>query len=175
MIDVSERDARVREAGASSEVGMILLDLVLGRAAHPDPARSLASAIRDARACAERDGRSLTAIASVVGTERDSQGLTGQVARLDAAGVVVLPSSAAGRPRCVARAASRAGGDDAGWRAVSLASLLGQPLRVVNVGLELFARELEAESVVVVHVDWRPPSGAPNVAALLARLGDDAS
>jgi hypothetical protein len=29
--------------------------------------------------------------------------------------------------------------------------------------------------VVVVHVDWRPPSGAPNVAALLARLGDDAS
>jgi FdrA protein len=94
MIDVSERDARVREAGASSEVGMILLDLVLGRAAHPDPARSLASAIRDARACAERDGRSLTAIASVVGTESDSQGLTGQVARLDAAGVVVLPSSA---------------------------------------------------------------------------------
>jgi FdrA protein len=73
---------------------MILLDLVLGRAAHPDPARSLASAIRDARACAERDGRSLTAIASVVGTESDSQGLTGQVARLDAAGVVVLPSSA---------------------------------------------------------------------------------
>ena len=57
---------------------------------------------------------------------------------------------------------------------MSLASLLGQPLRVVNVGLELFARELEAESVVVVHVDWRPPSGAPNVAALLARLGDDA-
>jgi len=58
---------------------------------------------------------------------------------------------------------------------VSLASLLGQPLRVVNVGLELFARELEADNVVVVHVEWRPPSGAPNVAALLARLGDDAS
>jgi hypothetical protein len=36
-------------------------------------------------------------------------------------------------------------------------------------------RRLEADSVVVVHVDWRPPSGGPNVAALLARLGDDAS
>ena len=58
---------------------------------------------------------------------------------------------------------------------MSLAGLLGQPLRVVNVGLELFARELEADGVVVVHVDWRPPSGAPGVAALLARLGDDTS
>jgi hypothetical protein len=58
---------------------------------------------------------------------------------------------------------------------MSLGSLLGRPLRVVNVGLELFARELEADSVVVVHVDWRPPSGAPNVAALLARLDDEGS
>ena len=94
MIDVSGRDARVREAGASSEVGVILLDLVLGRAAHPDPARSLAAAIHDARSCAERAGRSLTVIASVVGTEGDPQGLAGQVAKLEAAGVVLLPSSA---------------------------------------------------------------------------------
>ena len=57
---------------------------------------------------------------------------------------------------------------------MSVASMLGQPLRVVNVGLGLFARELDSDGVVVVHVDWRPPSGAPNVAALLARL-DDAS
>jgi len=94
MIDVSARDARVRAAGSSADVGVILLDLVLGRAAHPDPARSLAAAIRDARAVAERDGRSLAAIGSVVGTERDPQGLAGQVAMLEAAGVVVLPSSA---------------------------------------------------------------------------------
>ena len=57
---------------------------------------------------------------------------------------------------------------------MSVASVLGQPLRVVNVGLELFARELDHDGVEVVHVDWRPPSAAPNVAALLARL-DDAS
>ena len=94
MIDVSARDARVREAGASPEVGVILVDLVLGRAAHPDPARSLAAAIRDARAAAERAGRSLVAIGSVVGTESDPQGLAGQVAALEAAGAIVLPSSA---------------------------------------------------------------------------------
>jgi hypothetical protein len=54
----------------------------------------------------------------------------------------------------------------------SLASVLGQPLRVVNLGLEVFAAELEAAGASVLHVDWRPPAGGPAVAALLARLDD---
>jgi hypothetical protein len=53
-------------------------------------------------------------------------------------------------------------------------SLLGQPPRVVNLGLEVFASELAAAGVTVLHVEWRPPAGGPAVAALLARL-DDAS
>ena len=56
---------------------------------------------------------------------------------------------------------------------MSLDSLLGQPLRVINLGLEIFASELEAEGTTVVHVDWRPPAGDTKVAALLARLEDD--
>ena len=51
--------------------------------------------------------------------------------------------------------------------------LLEHPLRVINIGLEVFAQELEAEGVAVTHVDWRPPAGDPSVAALLARLPDD--
>jgi len=35
--------------------------------------------------------------------------------------------------------------------------LAGQP-RVVNVGLSGFARDLAANGIPVVHVDWRPPS-----------------
>lgn len=54
---------------------------------------------------------------------------------------------------------------------MSLASLLGRPLRVISLGLEVFAEELERAGVTVVHVDWRPP--AADVAALLARLDDD--
>jgi len=56
----------------------------------------------------------------------------------------------------------------------SPAGVLDRPLRIVNLGLEVFAAELEAAGVTVVHVDWRPPAGGPAVAALLARL-DDAS
>lgn len=57
---------------------------------------------------------------------------------------------------------------------MGLESLLGQPLQVINVGLEVFAEALEADGVRVVQVDWRPPAGAAKVAALLARLDDEA-
>lgn len=94
MLDPEERAARVRRAGHAAEVGVLLLDLVLGRAAHPDPAGPLAAAIRDAREAAAADGRSLAVVASVVGTEADPQGLAGQAAALEAAGADVLPSNA---------------------------------------------------------------------------------
>jgi FdrA protein len=51
--------------------------------------------------------------------------------------------------------------------------VLEQPLSVVNIGLELFAQDLAARGVVVVQVDWRPPAGGAQVAALLARLADE--
>ena len=50
--------------------------------------------------------------------------------------------------------------------------LLTAPLRVVNVGLEGFARDLEALGVPVIQVDWRPPAGGdPALADLLSKLG----
>ena len=56
---------------------------------------------------------------------------------------------------------------------MSVEALLTQPPRVINLGLEVFAREVEAAGVAVLHVDWRPPAGSPDVAALLARLDDE--
>lgn len=57
---------------------------------------------------------------------------------------------------------------------MSLESLLGQPLRVINLGLEVFALELAEAGASVVHVDWRPPAGGDlRLAELLARLDDE--
>ena len=53
-----------------------------------------------------------------------------------------------------------------------LVTLLGRPLRVISLGLEVFAEQLERDGVIVVHVDWRPPAVTADVAALLARLDD---
>lgn len=57
---------------------------------------------------------------------------------------------------------------------MSLDRGLGGPLRVINLGLEVFADDLRAAGVPVVQVDWRPPAGGdPALVALLARLEDD--
>jgi FdrA protein len=52
-----------------------------------------------------------------------------------------------------------------------LPALLAAGPRVINLGLELFADQLTACDVPVVHVDWRPPAGGDTrLANLLERL-----
>ena len=49
---------------------------------------------------------------------------------------------------------------------------LETPLRVINIGLEGFAHELQEQGVPVIHVDWSPPAGGdPKLAELLLKLG----
>ncbi len=51
-------------------------------------------------------------------------------------------------------------------------NLLELPLKVINIGLEGFARDLDRHGVEVVHVDWTPPAGGdPELADLLSKLG----
>jgi FdrA protein len=94
MIDGTvRRDWIVREAGDPA-TAVLLLDVILGYGAHPDPAGELLSALARARAEAGARGRGLTIIASVVGTDADPQGRAAQVAKLEARGVMVMPSNA---------------------------------------------------------------------------------
>ena len=44
------------------------------------------------------------------------------------------------------------------------------PIRVVNLGLELFAQELEGLGIPVIHVDWRPPTADAATLDALERL-----
>jgi Protein of unknown function (DUF1116) len=50
------------------------------------------------------------------------------------------------------------------------ALLLTSPMRVVNIGLALFAEELQRLNVPVVHVAWQPPAAEPATLAALERL-----
>jgi succinyl-CoA synthetase alpha subunit len=93
MIDPSLRNAAVVEAGAEASAGVVLVDVVLGYGAHPDPAGALASAVREARARAAEAGRALHVVGHVVGTEDDPQRLSVQEGTLRAAGVLVCPTN----------------------------------------------------------------------------------
>lgn len=94
MIDPAVRTAKIVEAGQDAGIGVLLLDLVLGNGAHDDPARALADAVAEARRIAAAEGRALCAVASVLGTQRDRQGLDEQAATLRQAGIGVLATNA---------------------------------------------------------------------------------
>ena len=78
---------------------VLLLDVVLGYGAHPDPAAELAPALADALAVA--DGR-LALVVSLCGTSDDPQGLDKQASALAVAGAAVYLSNAAAARAAVA-------------------------------------------------------------------------
>ncbi len=93
MIAPETRTEIVIEAGRA-DIDVLLLDLVLGKGAHEDPARPLAESLKRAGKLAGDNGRSLIAVGSVVGTDGDPQALDRQIETLVDAGVVVFPSNA---------------------------------------------------------------------------------
>ena len=49
-------------------------------------------------------------------------------------------------------------------------AILTKP-KVINIGLEIFAKELTSQGFDVTHVDWTPPAGGdPELASLLSKL-----
>jgi FdrA protein len=95
MIDHELRIRRLLQEAADPGVAVVLLDVVLGYGAHPDPASELGPAIERARARALDAGRDLFVVVSVTGTEGDPQGLDRQVQVLQEAGALVAPCNAA--------------------------------------------------------------------------------
>lgn len=94
MIDPALRLQRVEREASDPEVAVVLLDVVLGYGAHPDPGSVLAEGVVRAKELAASQGRYLSVVASVCGTRGDPQDLDRQEAVLRAAGVVLQPSNA---------------------------------------------------------------------------------
>lgn len=198
MLDMTLRAARLRQEAADPEVAVVLLDVVLGLGVHADPAGALAPVIAEARAAAQAAGRSLAVVASVCGTDDDPQPRARQVARLEAAGVLVEESNARAALLAGAVAARTPGADalagllaaaptqrpagrvpaavvSSGPRVAGLPpdadAVLAAPPHVVNVGLATFADSLRDQGVPVIDVDWRPPAGGdPELLDLLDRV-----
>ena len=74
MIDQRSRLERIAAEAADPGTAVLLLDVVLGHGAHPDPAAELAPALADAVRTAAADGRSLAVVVSLCGSEGDPAG-----------------------------------------------------------------------------------------------------
>jgi FdrA protein len=96
MVDFGIRLELLEAAAGDGRTACVLLDVVCGHGAHPDPAAELAPAVA-------RVAERATVIARVCGTDADPQDAGRQAAALREAGAVVAPSNAA-----AARLAGRA-------------------------------------------------------------------
>jgi FdrA protein len=100
MFEPGVRDAPLAEALSDPAVGVILLDVVLGYGGHNDPAGHLAAFL------AGREHRPLI-VASVTGTDADSQPRGEQVRKLVEAGVMVAESNADATEAAIAALGAR--------------------------------------------------------------------
>jgi hypothetical protein len=51
-------------------------------------------------------------------------------------------------------------------------TLLRSEVRVINIGLQSFARDLQIRKTAAIHVDWSPPVvNDARIADLLSKLG----
>jgi len=87
MIDPSLRAARFVEEAKDPEVGVIILDFILGYGAHPDPVGMMLPMLKEAKDNAARAGRHLEILGYVLGTDKDPQDYAGQIKMLVDAGV----------------------------------------------------------------------------------------
>ncbi len=174
MMDNDLRIHRLEVEASDPQVAVILLDVVLGYGAHPDPAGELAPAIARARSKAEESERYLEVVAVITGTDEDPQDLDIQITQLEEAGAVVFTSNDE-----AARYAGRLVGSlepqapqaiEKPMVGVNL-NVLHQPLAAINVGLESFTQSLAAQDAPVIQVDWRPPAGGnQELMAILERM-----
>lgn len=95
MIDNDLRIRRLLQEARDPETAVIMLDVVLGYGAHPDPASELGPEIFQAHKLAASAGRELLVVISITGTQGDPQGLRHTASILEEAGAIVCDSNAA--------------------------------------------------------------------------------
>ncbi|MGQ0601206.1 MAG: acyl-CoA synthetase FdrA [Anaerolineales bacterium] len=161
MMDNDLRVRRIKQEAADREVAVILLDVVLGESAHPDPTGELAPAIEKSR----RDG--LEFVAMVVGTDADPQNMSAQIERLRAAGCTVFTNPSEALAYVTARFAIVPKSEHL---PIALENFT-DPLAAINVGVESFYESLKGQGVQCVHVEWKPPAaGNERLASILAKM-----
>lgn len=94
MIDPSNRVKRLLEEKEDKEVGVILMDFVLGYGSNDDPVGEMIPSILETKKAFESRGQYISIVASICGTNNDPQNYKESKKRLEEVGVMVMPSNA---------------------------------------------------------------------------------
>ena len=162
MMDNDLRIRRMWQEAQDPETGIIVLDVVLGEGAHPDPTSELVPEIRGIK-----EKHAVDFAALVIGTPEDPQDMEKQISQLEQVGVSVFQEDAGLSDYLVTRLSAPF-------------SFEGKPLNLdqfhdqfaaINVGLESFYDSIKSQGFEAVQVDWRPPAGGKeDLMAILAKM-----
>lgn len=94
VMDPSLLEPRLLQEAEDPQTAVILFDMLTGYGAHCDPVGSIEKALKTIREKCEKEGRYISLICSLCGTDIDPQGLEDQRRRLEKLGVWLLPSNA---------------------------------------------------------------------------------
>lgn len=94
MIDPTIRRLRLVEESQDPEVGVVMMDFVLGYGSNPDPVGAVLKEIGQVKATARKGGRYLSIVTHVCGTKGDPQGYDESVRKLENVGALVFPTNA---------------------------------------------------------------------------------
>jgi FdrA protein len=161
MMDQQLRIQLLEKLGRQRDAQVVLMDVVLGAGAHPDPAGELAPVIRSTR-----EGSKTEFVVVMIGTDADPQGLDETSLLLREAGARVVSTVSEAIEIVVALLAP------SNPRLDAPADLdnLDRP-QAINVGLESFFDDLVEQQVSAVQVDWRPPAGGDDqIISILKRM-----
>jgi len=161
MIDPTLRLQMLERIGNKNQQGVVLLDVVLGSGAHPDPTAELAPLIGSIR-----ERTRIEVVVVIIGTDDDPQDRQKVISTLEAAGAR-LATSVSEAVEIVAALLLPPVEPDS--NSISLSCL--QVPQAINVGLESFYNELVDQEVAAVHMEWRPPGGGnPEINSILKRM-----
>ncbi|PMC21425.1 acyl-CoA synthetase FdrA, partial [Klebsiella aerogenes] len=162
MIDPTTRSIEIEKLAAMPEVGVLLLDVVLGYGACADPAGAVVEAIEQVR---RKRVAPLVVIATMTGTDADPQGRSEQIAILRDAGVAVVETLEEATQLAVSLTQHQLQSESAAHNP------LLDGVQVINAGLRSFALDLQSSGTPVVHYQWAPVAGGnARLASLLKQL-----
>ncbi|MGR5063590.1 acyl-CoA synthetase FdrA [Photobacterium sp. DNB22_13_2] len=162
MIDPTTRTLEIEKRAVEENVGVLLLDVVIGYGATADPAAALVDAVESVKFKRQSP---LHVIATVTGTQDDPQQRSKQIDTLVGAGVAVVNTLEE------AVLLSEALIKQQEIETVKERPSLLDGIKVVNAGLRSFADDLQSSSTPVVHYQWAPIAGGNSkLASLLKQM-----
>ncbi len=158
MIDPGTRKDAINKLIDQDDVAIVVFDNVLGYGSNEDMAGALIPSIQKITEAKKAKGQEILFIASVCGTEEDTQVYSLQVEKLNEAGVLVLDTNAEAIYTAI-EALEYINSNKELKASNHNRGLLNDELKVINMGLESFANTILKHNGQVVQYNWAPIAG----------------